>query len=81
MRTLQIIRYLSLCRVQAYVCCSSISESWYEPSWGVKCGTNLIWLIAKGYAQIVSDVSVDVLDVSDVLLTGLSSLAIVEGDI
>ena len=30
---------------------------WYEPSWGVDCGPNLIRLIAKGYAQIVSDVS------------------------
>ena len=48
----------------------------YEPSWGVDCRPNLIRLIAKGYAQIVSDVLVDVSDVSEVLLTGLSSLAI-----
>ena len=32
----------------------------------VNCGPNLIRLIAKGYAQIVSDVSVDVLDVTEV---------------
>ena len=30
------------------------------------CGPNLIHLIAKGYVQIVSDVSVDVSDVSEV---------------
>ena len=30
-------------------------------------GPNLIWLIAKGYAQIVSDVLVDVSDVSEVI--------------
>ena len=47
---------------------------WYEPSWGVDYGPNLIRLIAKGYAQNVSDVSVDVSDVSEVLLTGLKSL-------
>ena len=39
---------------------------------GDDCRPNLIRLIAKGYAQIVSDVSVDVSDVSEVLLTGLS---------
>ena len=38
--------------------------------------TILIRLIAKRYAQIVSDVFVDVSDVSEVLLTGLSCLAI-----
>ena len=38
-------------------------------------GANLIRLIAKRYAQIVSDVSVDVSDVLEVLLTGLSCLA------
>ena len=49
------------------MCCSSMSEWWYEPSWGVDCRPNLIRLIAKGYAQIVSDVLVDVsVDVSDV---------------
>ena len=32
--------------------------------------------IAKGYTQIVSVVSVDVSDVSEVLITGLSCLAI-----
>ena len=47
------------------MCCSSMSEWWYEPSWGIDCGPNLIRLIAKGYAQIVSDVSVDVSDVSE----------------
>ena len=26
----------------------------YEPSWGVNCGPNLIWLIAEVYAQIVN---------------------------
>jgi hypothetical protein len=41
-------------------------EGWYEPSWGVNCRPSLIWLIAKGYAQIVSDVSVDA---SEVLYT------------
>ena len=58
------------------MCCSSMSECWYEPSWSVNCGPNLIRLITKGYAQIVSDVSVDVSDVLEVFLTGLSSLAI-----
>ena len=50
----------------------ALVPGWYEPSWGVNCGQNLIRLIAKGYAQIVSDLSVDVSDVSEVLLTGLS---------
>ena len=36
-----------------------MSERWDEPSWSVSCGPNLIQLIAKGYGQIVSDVSVD----------------------
>ena len=44
------------------MCCSSMSEWWYEPSWSVNCGPNLIWWIAKGFAQIVSDVLVDVLE-------------------
>ena len=39
-------------------------------------GPNLIQLIAKGYVQIVSDVSVDLSDVLEVLLAGLSCLAI-----
>jgi hypothetical protein len=34
--------------------------------WGVNCGPNLKWLIAKGYMQIVSDML-------EVLLTGLIS--------
>ena len=29
------------------MCCSSMCEWWYEPSWGVNSGPNLIWLIAK----------------------------------
>ena len=33
-----------------------------EPSWSVNCGPNLIRLIAEVFAQIVSDVSGDVLD-------------------
>ena len=37
---------------------------WYEPSWGVD------YAMCKN----VSDVSVDVSDVSEVLLTGLNSL-------
>ena len=37
-----------------------MTEWWYEPSWGVDCGPHLIRLIAKGYAQIVLDGSVDV---------------------
>ena len=45
------------------MCCSSMSEWWYEPSWGVDCEPNLIRLIAKGYAQIVSDVAFDVANV------------------
>ena len=36
-----------------------MSEWWYEPS----CGPNLIRLIANGYEQILSDVSIDVSDV------------------
>ena len=46
--------------VEVGMCCSSMGEWWYEPSWSVNCGPNLIQLISKGYAQIVSDVSVDV---------------------
>ena len=45
-----------------------MSEWWYEPSWGVNCGPNLLRLIAKGIAQIV-------LDVSDVLEVGSSNLS------
>jgi hypothetical protein len=30
----------------------------------VNCGSNLIWLIAKGYSQNVSDVSVDASEVN-----------------
>jgi hypothetical protein len=65
---------------QLHICFSSLSESWYEPSWAVNCGPNLIWLIVKEYAQIVSDVFVDFSDVSKELLTGLSSLAIAKTD-
>ena len=46
------------------MCCSSMSECWYEPSWSVNCGPNLIRLIAKRYAQIVSDVSGVALEVN-----------------
>ena len=49
------------------MCCSSMSVWWYEPYWGVNCGPNLILLLAERYSQIVSDVSVDVSDVAEVL--------------
>jgi hypothetical protein len=50
------------------LCCSSMSELWYEPSWDVNYLSDLIWLIAKGYVQIVLDVLVDVSEVILVLL-------------
>ena len=47
-------------------CCSSMSEWWYEPSWGVNCGPKPDRVNSQRVAQIVSDVSVDVSDVSEV---------------
>ena len=37
------------------MCCSSMSEWWYEAYWCVNYGPNLIRLIAKGYVQTVSE--------------------------
>ena len=55
------------------MCFSSVSELWYEPSWGVHCGPILVQLIDKGYAQIVL---FDVLNVLEVLAALPSRLVI-----